>query len=1065
MQLRRRKGAAAVALTVIAGALGTAPGAVAAPVPPGGGAPATSPDDQRPGVAPRVWPRPRSQESTGPGNTVTVGDTVVLVTEGGSDRHAVEALRALLHGAGARRITEVPAAAPLPAGSHLVVRVGSGSGSGGRSSEGGEGGADAALRALGERPRADLPAGGYRLAVGPVGGRDTVALDGVGPDGLFHAAQTLRQLADPGARTIPGVRVRDWPATAVRGLTEGFYGTPWTHRQRLAQLDFMGRTKQNRYLYAPGDDPYRQARWREPYPAAQRAAFRALAERAARNHVTLAWAVAPGQAMCLASDEDVRDLTRKVDAMWALGVRAFQLQFQDVSYSEWHCGRDADAFGTGPRAAARAQARVANAVARHLAARHPGARPLSLMPTEFFQDGATDYRAALAAALDPAVESAWTGVGVVPKTITGRELAVARSAYGEHPLVTMDNYPVNDFAPDRIFLGPYRGREPAVAQGSAALLAQAMEQPAASRIPLFTAADFAWNPRGYRPQESWGAALDELAGGDAEARAALAALAGNAASSVLGAEESAYLRPLLREFWRSRARTDPRRAADAAHALRDAFRVLRDTPGTLAGSTVDGLGDLADEVRPWTERLARYGRAGGAAVDMLDAAARGEGPAAWHAARTLRTLRAELRPGRVTVGEGVLDPFLERAESAYEKWAGLDGEHATSGGGTRGEDGDAHGRSGGPHGEDGSVRGEDGGARGEDGGARGHGDDTRGQGDSSKGRRHDVRGEGLVARWRGARPLAAVTALSDPGTRGALEAHEPGAGWRRLAPLSASGFTETSLGPEGDVRADAVRVVAADGGVRHVVPWFADEPAARFGLDRAAVDADIGGGPERVTAKLWSRRPGEVRGELSVEAPAGVRVRAPRAVTLPRGIDVAVPLEVTVPAGTRAGSYRITVRFGAGRRGAESGTTRRLTVRARPRTGGPDLVRGAKATSSGDETKDFPAAAARDGDATTRWSSPADDGAWWQAELPGPVRLGRVVLRWQDAYAARYRVQTSADGRTWRTAAVVRDGRGGRESVRMDAPGTRFVRVQGERRATRFGYSLWSVEAYAVAED
>ncbi|WP_244177953.1 discoidin domain-containing protein, partial [Streptomyces atriruber] len=126
--------------------------------------------------------------------------------------------------------------------------------------------------------------------------------------------------------------------------------------------------------------------------------------------------------------------------------------------------------------------------------------------------------------------------------------------------------------------------------------------------------------------------------------------------------------------------------------------------------------------------------------------------------------------------------------------------------------------------------------------------------------------------------------------------------------------------------------------------------------------------------------------------------------------------------------------------------------------------RGAKASSSGDETKDFPASAAVDGDPETRWSSPVEDGAWWQAELAEPVRLGQVVLRWQDAYAAGYRVQTSADGRTWRTAATVRDGRGGREAVRMDARDTRFVRVQGDKRATRFGYSLWSVEAYAVAE-
>ena len=59
---------------------------------------------------------------------------------------------------------------------------------------------------------------------------------------------------------------------------------------------------------------------------------------------------------------DLRALTRKLDAMWALGFRAFQLQFQDVSYSEWHCGADADRFGSGPGAAARARQELARVV-------------------------------------------------------------------------------------------------------------------------------------------------------------------------------------------------------------------------------------------------------------------------------------------------------------------------------------------------------------------------------------------------------------------------------------------------------------------------------------------------------------------------------------------------------------------------------------------------------------------------------------------------------------------------------------------------------------------------------
>ncbi|MER5556057.1 beta-N-acetylglucosaminidase domain-containing protein [Streptomyces sp. NPDC002793] len=994
MQLGRRRHATAVAVAVIGGLLGPlAPAAVAAPVTPA----ATAEDRVGDTPLPAVWPRPQSIEATG--RAVALGTEATLVADAAADPYAVEALRALLRDAGVRTVHEA-----LP-GRGPVIRLG---------------GTDAgrALRALGSPERSDLPSGGYRLAVGRTSDRPTVALDGVGEDGLFHAVQTLRQLVRDG--TVAGAVVRDWPGTAVRGMAEGFYGQPWTREERLAQLTFMGRTKQNRYLYAAGDDPYRQTRWREPYPADERDGFRALAAKARAEHVTLGWAVSPGQAMCMSSGTDLRALTRKIDAMWALGVRVFQLQFQNVSYSEWHCDRDAETFGSGPEAAARAQARVASAVARHLAERHPGAEPLSVMPTEFYQDGATAYRTALAEELDDRVQVGWTGVGVVPKTITGSELADARAVF-RRPLVTMDNYPVNDYAQDRIFLGPYTGRDPAVAGGSAALLANAMQQPSASRIPLFTAADFAWNPKGYRPQDSWRAAVDDLAGGDAATRAALGALAGNSATSVLGGDESAYLRPLLKAFWASHAAAD---AADgdaaggdaASRELRAAFGVMRQAQARLGAPA---SGRLQDEVRPWTEQLARYGRAGELAVDLLGAQRRGDGAAAWQAQLALEPLREKIRASTATVGKGVLDPFLDRVLKEAGAWNGTDRDAGTAS--------------------------------------------------------RDARGYTL--RLDGARPLAAVTTLARPGETaadGVLEAHVPGEGWRGLGPLSAAGWTQTAVK---GLRVDALRVTgpsarpvffdlpapgvmgtpgASDAPeVRALVPWFADEPAARLGLVRDRTDAVIGGGTQRVEARLAGGRPGKVKGALTAKAPKGIEVKVPKQATVTRGSRTDVPVDITVPDGTPAGEYEVPLRF----EGEES----TLTVRAFPRTAGPDLMRTAVASSSGDETPDFPAAAASDGDPETRWSSPVEDGAWWQAELPRPVRLGRVVLRWQDAYASRYRVQVSSDGRIWRTAATVPDGGGGRESVRMDAKDTRFIRVQGDGRATPYGYSLWSVEAYAVA--
>jgi hyaluronoglucosaminidase len=249
-------------------------------------------------------------------------------------------------------------------------------------------------------------------------------------------------------------------------------------------------------------------------------------------------------------------------------------------------------------------------------------------------------------------------------------------------------------------------------------------------------------------------------------------------------------------------------------------------------------------------------------------------------------------------------------------------------------------------------------------------------------------------------------------------------------------------------------------GVREVVPWFAEPP--RVTLDRPEVDAEAGGAPAEVTAAVVSGLPRDASVAVAPAAPGpdGIRVTAAHpSLPLPRGATARAELRVAVPAGTAPGRYGVPVRFTVAGRTVE----RRITVTTHPRTGGPDLVRGAAATSSGDETPDFPASAVADGDPATRWSSPARDDAWVQVQLPAPARIGRVELDWQDAYASRYTLQTSADGVTWHTAATVADGSGGHETVWLDSPqDARYLRVQGVHRATRYGYSLFAIAAYAV---
>ncbi len=1110
--------------TVVGGMLAGTPGAVAAPRAADSGAAMTAPETAT--ATTSVWPKPQSLAGRN-GFAAIKNGTVTLVAGPEADPYALEAIRAVLREAGAQR----------------VVEASSGEGVTGTVVYADGPGAERALRRLGAAETGDLPSGGYRLAVG----EKTVALAGVGEDGLFHAAQTLRQLVT--AQGLPGVVIRDWPATGVRGVAESFYGEPWSHAQRLALLDFLGRTKQNRYLYAPGDDAYWQERWRDPYPAEQRAQFRALAERARRNHVTLAWAVAPGQELCFGSADDRKALLRKIDAMWALGVRAFQLQFQDVSYSEWHCGADADTYGSGAKAAARAQADVANAVAEHLAGRYgKEAAALSLLPTEYYQDGVTAYRTALAKALNQDVQVAWTGVGVVPEKITGAQMAGARAALG-HPLLTMDNYPVNDYAEDRIFLGPYSGREPAVASASSGVLTAAMQQPAASRIPLFTAADFAWNPSAYDSASSWQAAIDDLAGTDPDKRASLRALAGNDASSALDeGAESAYLQPLLKAFWAAYEGGDHTDLEAAAQRLRAAFAAMRDAPERLDGLADGGFGA---EVRPWLSQLAGYGSAGGRAVDMLLAQQRGDGAAAWRNRLAVERARKRIAASTATVGNGVLGPFLAKALTTADAWSGVgtDARTATATLGsaratelssmTDGKEATAWTSDAPPQKDDafgvdlGTARtvrevrvtmgAEDylrdavleysaGDGSGSDGGWKQAGvfrdratvtaslpagakaryvrlrstsaqesavsvreftvtttDDERPP-DTSPVTDGDLttayRGTGgsLTVELGPARALDAVTVLTDPAGAGSspasVEVRVPGEGWRRIGSLG-GGWTE--LAAQG-ARADAVRLVWADDAdaplVNEIVPWYGDRPAARMTLDRTETDAEIGGDPVTVSAQLADDSPDAARVTLTAEPPAGVTATAPGAVDLPRGGTLTVPVEVSVPAGTAAGTYEVPVTLAVD--GRTVGQT--VTVHAYPRTGGADLAQGAPATSSADETADFPASAITDGDPASRWSSPVDDHAWVQLELARPARIGRVDLVWQDAYASRYEIQTSADGVTWQTAATVTDGAPGARTVRFDSPAdARFVRVQGVERGTKYGYSLFSVKAYAVA--
>ncbi|MBX6384611.1 MAG: penicillin acylase family protein, partial [Microbispora sp.] len=124
-----------------------------------------------------------------------------------------------------------------------------------------------------------------------------------------------------------------------------------------------------------------------------------------------------------------------------------------------------------------------------------------------------------------------------------------------------------------------------------------------------------------------------------------------------------------------------------------------------------------------------------------------------------------------------------------------------------------------------------------------------------------------------------------------------------------------------------------------------------------------------------------------------------------------------------------------------------------------DLALGRTASASSTQGSYSPAKAV-DGDPASRWASAWSDNQYLQVDLGSVRTVARVILRWETAYGSSYRIQTSADGATWTTVAQTTTGDGGVDNVTFAPVGARYVRMQGVKRGTGYGYSLYSMEVY-----
>ena len=436
-----------------------------------------------------------------------------------------------------------------------------------------------------------LKSGSYALNIAPNG----ITIKAFDRLGAFYAIQTLRQIVESPASEdgmLPALSIVDWPDLKYRGVVEGFYGTPWSHEVRLSLIDTYGRYKMNYYIYGPKDDPYHSSPyWREPYPAKEAQQIKELVEACNRNRVHFVWAVHPGKDIKW-EESDIQNLLKKFNAMYDLGVRAFAVHFDDI-----------EGNGTNPYY----QTELMNILNDDFVKVKGDVEPLIVCPTEYTRLWANPTeRGSLMVygkELDPSVDVFWTGDAVC-SDMTPRTMEWISSRI-QRPALFWWNFPVTDYARHIMMQGPVYGLSPTLTERETrGLVSNPMEHGEASKLALYSVADYTWNTEAYNPIDSWERALEALA---PEVYEAYRLFAIHSCDT-----ETGYRR---HESWETKTFGFEDYTPELSAKLMEELKRIEALPAAMKPMKNKAL---LNELQPWIVELGKLGTRCRKALEMLD---------------------------------------------------------------------------------------------------------------------------------------------------------------------------------------------------------------------------------------------------------------------------------------------------------------------------------------------------------------------------------------------------------------------------------------------------------------
>ena len=440
--------------------------------------------------------------------------------------------------------------------------------------------------------------------------------------GLSTVYQILQQDADSSLRALVA---SDHADVITRGFIEGYYGNPWSTRDRVALMEWGGYYKLNAYFYAPKDDPKHNAQWREKYTQAEiDEKIKPVAEAGNKSKVRFVYALHPFMSNPINSgnyDTTFPMMKEKFLQVIDAGVRQIAILADDQQNTT-----DPALFKRlldDTTAWLRELQKEKNADGT---LKYPGLKDtLIFCPVNYMGQGENWYRN-----LGENIQVINTGGRVWGKIDNGFATAFKNNS-GVAPFMWI-NWPCSDNDKDALHMGGHNNflgsdLKPGQVKG---VVINPMQQSEPSKQGIFMTADFTWNlwTSTEHADQVWEKSfsyIDHNSGEETEGSNALRELSGHMKRMYGGGAtwengESADIKQELADF-RAKLSSDTVTAADVDKMsgifsdLQRTAKTYRDNAGTKA---------MAEQMKPWLDTWDDLTAAALAELDAVKAGIEGD---------------------------------------------------------------------------------------------------------------------------------------------------------------------------------------------------------------------------------------------------------------------------------------------------------------------------------------------------------------------------------------------------------------------------------------------------------